>query len=97
MKILIHSNSATSKTGYGVQVALLVDRLVGDGHDVAISATYGHPAGNGVGNYKTPTGDVVRVYPSWSLVSGEDVLYAHARNHFGTEEGWIICLSMCGR
>ena len=92
MKILVHSNSATTKTGYGVQVALLVDRLVGDGHDVAISATYGHPAGNGIGRYVTPSGAHVNVYPSWMAVSGEDVLWAHARNHFGAEEGWIICL-----
>jgi glycosyltransferase involved in cell wall biosynthesis len=92
VKILIHSNSATSKTGYGVQVALLVDRMVADGHDVAISATYGHPAGNGIGVYTTPSGARVNVYPSWFAVSGEDILWAHARNHFGNEEGWIICL-----
>jgi glycosyltransferase involved in cell wall biosynthesis len=92
MKFLIHSNSATSKTGYGVQVALLVNRLADDGHDVAISATYGHPAGNGIGSYVTPSGKHITVYPSWMAVSGEDILWAHARNHFGTEEGWIICL-----
>ena len=44
MKILLHSNSANVKTGYGVQVALLAERLVNDGHQVAISATYGAPA-----------------------------------------------------
>ena len=92
MKLLIHSNSPTSKTGYGVQVALLVDRLVDDGHDVAISATYGQPAGNGVGQYLTSSGKAVRVYPSHIAVSGEDVIYAHARSHFGADEGWIICL-----
>lgn len=92
MKLLIHSNSATSKTGYGVQVALLAERLADDGYDVAISATYGQPAGNGVGQWVTPSGKTIRVYPSWMLVSGEDVVYAHARNHFGSDEGWIICL-----
>jgi glycosyltransferase involved in cell wall biosynthesis len=92
MKLLIHSNSATSKTGYGVQTALLVDRLADDGHDVAISATYGQPAGNGIGQYTTPSGKTVKVYPSWMSVSGEDVLYAHAKSHFGADEGWIICL-----
>ena len=92
MKILIHSNSPTSFTGYGVQVALLAARLADDGHDVAISATYGQPAGNGVGRWTTPSGKTLRVYPNWVLVSGEDVLYAHAKNHFGTEDGWIICL-----
>jgi glycosyltransferase involved in cell wall biosynthesis len=92
VKILIHSNAPTSKTGYGVQVALLADRLVDDGHDVAISATYGQPAGNGVGHWTTRSGRRIKVYPSWMLVSGEDVLYAHAKNHFGADEGWIICL-----
>jgi len=90
--ILIHSNSAASFTGYGVQVALLAARLADDGHDVAISATYGHPAGNGMGSWTTPSGKRIKVYPSWMLVSGEDVMYAHARQHFGANEGWIICL-----
>jgi protein-S-isoprenylcysteine O-methyltransferase Ste14 len=66
--------------------------LVADGHDVAVSATYGQPAGNGVGQYVTPCGGVVKVYPSHLAVSGEDVIYAHARTHFGADEGWIICL-----
>ena len=55
-KILIDSNSATTFTGYGVQVALLAARLADDGYDVAISATYGHPAGNGMGSWTTPSG-----------------------------------------
>ena len=92
LKILLHSNSPTSKTGYGVQTALLAARLADDGHDVAISATFGHAASNGMGTWVTPSGKTIMVYPSWQLVSGEDVLYAHAKSHFGVEEGWIICL-----
>jgi glycosyltransferase involved in cell wall biosynthesis len=92
VKILIHSNGPNAYTGYGVQVALLAERLVDDGHDVAISATYGQPSGTGVGQWRTSTGRTIKVYPNWMLVSGEDVLYAHAKNHFGTDEGWIICL-----
>lgn len=92
MKIIVHSNSPLSKSGYGVQCALLVDRLVDDGHDVAVSATYGHPASLGVGSYTTRSGKAVRLYPSWMAVTGEDVVYAHARNFFGLEEGWIIFL-----
>ncbi len=92
MKILVHSNSATVATGYGVQTKLLVDRLVEDGHTVAISATYGHPAGCGMGTYTTPSGVKVPVYPSWFLVSGDDVILAHAKQFFGADEGWIIPL-----
>ena len=92
MKILVHSNSATVATGYGVQTKLLVDRLVEDGHKVAISATYGHPAGCGMGTYVTPSGVKVPVYPSWFLVSGDDVILAHAKQFFGADEGWIIPL-----
>ena len=92
MKILIHSNGPTSKTGYGVQTQLLVDRLVGDGHKVAVSATYGQPAGTGLGTYVTPTGVKVEVFPSWFLTSGDDVIGAHAKHFFGADEGWIIPL-----
>jgi glycosyltransferase involved in cell wall biosynthesis len=91
--ILIHSNSPFTFTGYGVQVALLAARLADDGHDVAVSATYGHTAGNGLGSWTTPSGKRIKVYPSWMLTSGEDVLYAHAQSHFGADQdGWIIVL-----
>jgi glycosyltransferase involved in cell wall biosynthesis len=91
-KVLLHTNSPTSFTGYGVQAALLVDRLVEDGYDVAVSATYGHPGGNGMGTYTTRSGVKVKLYPNWQSVSGEDVLYAHAQSHFAGGDGWIICL-----
>jgi len=92
VKILLHSNSATVKTGYGVQIALLADRLTRDGHQVAISATYGAPAATGLTTYTTPAGHKVQVYPSWFLVSGDDVICAHAKQFFGADEGWIIPL-----
>ena len=37
MKILIHSNSPATFTGYGVQTALLAERLHDAGYEVAIS------------------------------------------------------------
>ena len=92
MKILLHSNSANVKTGYGVQVALLAERLVNDGHQVAISATYGAPAGCGMTSWTTQSGVEVPVYPSWFMVSGDDVIAAHAKQFFGSDEGWIIPL-----
>jgi hypothetical protein len=97
VKILIHSNSATSKTGYGVQVALLVDRMVADGHDVAISATYGHPAGNGIGVYTTPSGARVNVYPSWFAVSGEDICGPTPRTISAPTRAGSSASSTCGR
>ena len=45
MKFLIHSNAPTVATGYGVQTRLLADRLAADGHEVAVSCTFGHQAG----------------------------------------------------
>lgn len=92
MKILLHSNSANVKTGYGVQVALLAERLINDGHQVAISATYGAPAGCGMTYWTTASGVQVPVYPSWFMVSGDDVIAAHAKQFFGADEGWIIPL-----
>ena len=93
MKVLVHTNSPESKSGYGVQCALLVERLADDGHEVAVSTTYGHPSGLGVGTYHTASGKAVRVYPSWSSMTGEDVVYAHAKNFFGDDDnGWIIFL-----
>ena len=92
MKLLIHSNGPTVKTGYGVQVQLLVDRLVAAGHEVAVSATYGQPSGCGMGTYVTPSGQSVPVYPNGIFVSGDDVICAHAQQFFGTDEGWIIPL-----
>jgi len=101
VKLLIHSNGPDAKTGYGVQTRLLVDRLVDDGHEVAISATYGQQQACGVGTYVTRSGQRVQVFPSYMLVSGEDVVYAHAKQFFGSDEGWIIPLldmwSMSGK
>lgn len=41
MKILFHSNAMHGKTGYGVQTALFVPRLIALGHEVTVSAFYG--------------------------------------------------------
>lgn len=92
MKLLIHSNGPTVKTGYGVQVQLLVDRLAAAGHEVAVSATYGQPSGCGMGTYVTPSGTTVPVYPNGIYVSGDDVILAHAQQFFGADDGWIIPL-----
>lgn len=92
MKLLIHSNAPTVMTGYGVQTALLVERLAADGYEVAVSATFGHAPNTGMGSWTTPQGHKIPVFPHFARTSGDDVIIAHARHWFGHEEGWIIPL-----
>jgi glycosyltransferase involved in cell wall biosynthesis len=92
MKLLIHSNSPTVPTGYGVQTALLVDRLVSAGHEVAVSCTWGHQVG--VTLWESPSGHKVRLYPAGATASSIDVLHGHAKHWFdgNRQAGWIIPL-----
>lgn len=92
MKFLIHSNSPTSPTGYGVQVALLCDRLTLDGHDVAVSCNHGQDAG--IGQWVTPHGKKVRLYPRRVSPTGGDIIHGHANHFFEGDQraGWIIPL-----
>ena len=92
MKLLIHSNSPKSPTGYGVQVAMLATRLAADGHEVAVSCTHGQE--NGIGVWETPLGHKIRLYPRRFTPHGADILHGHA-NHFfegDPKSGWIIPL-----
>ena len=91
-KILLHSNGPRSGTGYGVQMSMLVPRLIGEGFDVAISCTHGQDAG--IGQWETPAGDLVRLYPRKASPSGHDIIHGHA-NHFfegDPRDNWIIPL-----
>lgn len=92
MKFLIHSNGPTINTGYGVQTRHLATRLAADGHEVAISHTYGHQGG--VTKWKTPLGHEVTMYPSGYKEQSNDVIVAHAEHFFGGDPtaGWIIPL-----
>ena len=91
MKYLIHSNAPTVATGYGVQCALLADKLAADGHQVAVSATWGQQSG--VGSWLSPSGHKIPVYFSGYLQASDDVLYAHAKHFFGdVTTGWVIPL-----
>lgn len=87
MKFLIHSNAPTIATGYGVQTALLSQRLLAAGHDVAVSCTYGH--------YGTPVKwRGVTLYPAGYEVNSNDVICDHALHFFDGDPkgGWIIPL-----
>ena len=95
MRFLIHSNHATIPTGYGVQVRHLATWLAAQGHDVAISATYGQQGP--ITDWTTPLGDKVRTYPAGYLTNGPDVVAAHADHWFDGDpsSGWIImCLDV---
>lgn len=85
MKFLIHANGPHVSTGYGVQCAQLVERLKGDGHDVAVSCTYGQQGA--MGSWRS-----VPLYPTGYEVNGNDVIHCHAGHWFGGDElgGWII-------
>lgn len=76
MKILWHSNAPWAATGYGQQTALMLPRLVADGHDVACSAFYGLH-----GSALDWKG--VRIYPGGADGFGNDVVVPHAITHFG--------------
>ena len=87
MKFLLHANAPHTSTGYGVQCRLLVERLVADGHDVAVSCTFGQQGG--IGTWRGVT-----LYPQGFEPLGNDVLPLHALHHFGGDPkgGWIITL-----
>jgi glycosyltransferase involved in cell wall biosynthesis len=91
MKILIHSNTPSTPSGYGVQCALLVDRLVADGHVVAVSATWGHQCG--VGSWTSPAGNKIRIYPGVTA-AGDESIIGHALHFFdgNPRGGWIVAL-----
>jgi glycosyltransferase involved in cell wall biosynthesis len=92
MKFMVYGNSPQAGTGYGVQINHLVTRLKREGHDVAVSVTFGHQVG--VRKWATPYGDVT-LYPSGYLENSVDVLYHNAMHFFGGDPkaGWIIPLT----
>lgn len=87
MKVLWHANAPFANTGYGQQTAIFAPLLREDGHEVAISAFYGLQGAilewNGF-----------RIYPAGYDAYGNDVLLAHAQDHFGGEllDGLIVTL-----
>lgn len=105
MRFLIHSNGPTVSTGYGVQTANLVRRLVAAGHEVAVSVTYGQQGAVGAwqsGVVGSGGEEVkVRLYPVGYETNSNDVLHLHASHWFSEgrephpdidKDGWIIPL-----
>ena len=75
MKVLLHSNSPYAPTGYGQQTNQLARNLLADQHGVAISAFYG--LSGSILNWEGIT-----IYPAGYDLYGNDVVLAHAQNHF---------------
>lgn len=91
MRVLIHANGPHVSTGYGVQCRYLASHLVADGHDVAVSCTYGQQGA--VGQWRIPgTNTTVPLYPVGYEVNGNDILHMHALHHFQGDDhgGWLI-------
>jgi glycosyltransferase involved in cell wall biosynthesis len=96
MKFLLHGNAPHVRTGYGVQIANLAERLVRAGHDVAISSTYGQQGGAGIWIIPSTQQPVV-VYPCGYEVNSNDIIHGHAQHFFDGDPkgGWIItCLDV---
>lgn len=91
-RFLIHANAPHVKTGYGVQCAQLVTRLQRDGHDVAVSSTYGQQGATGT--WQPPDGDPVTLYPAGYEVNGNDVIHNHAMHYFDGDPlaGWLVTI-----
>jgi glycosyltransferase involved in cell wall biosynthesis len=89
-KFLIHGNSPHAPTGYGVQIAQLLDSLKDDGHDPAVSVTYGLQGG-------VLQWNDYRLYGCGYDFNSNDLLPDHAGHWFGQESGWIItCMDVWG-
>jgi glycosyltransferase involved in cell wall biosynthesis len=85
MKVAWMSNAPWCATGYGAQTAQACRRMVRAGHDVAIVSNYGLQG-------RRLSWEGIKVYPSgWDLWSN-DVMAAHAADHFGNDAGWLITL-----
>ena len=89
MKFLVHSNAPFVNTGYGVQCRHLVERLHDDGHDVAVSSTYGLQGAVMPWSHRS-----ILLYPGGYELNGNDIVHNHAMHHFDGDEtgGWIIPL-----
>lgn len=85
IKILIHSNSPWTGTGYGQQCAQLAPRLAEAGHDVVIScmtAVHGRPT----------SWEGITCLPAGYQAYSNDVLPHHARSFFGSGPGLVLVL-----
>jgi FkbM family methyltransferase len=79
LKVLWHSVSPWTGTGYGTQTGLFAPRIRDLGHDVALSVYYGLQGAQ-------MSWQGMTCYPSYSAPYGADVIVPHALKHFGAEK-----------
>ena len=72
-RCLIASNAPFVGTGYGVQTAQLSERLVGDGHEVAIACNFGLQGSETEWNG-------IKLYPTGVQPYSDDILMAHSQH-----------------
>ena len=90
MKFLVHGNAPFAKTGYGVQIDLLTRALKADGHEPAVSCTYGLDGG-------TLDWHGIRLYGRGYETYSNDRMHQHAGHWFGNDPGWVItCMDVWG-
>ena len=72
-RILWASNAPFAATGYSVQTAQVVERLKGDGHEVAVACNFGLQGSETEWNG-------VKLYPCGLSAYSDDILHAHSQH-----------------
>lgn len=70
VRALWYSNAPWASTGYGQQTAQAVQRLIKDGHEVAIHAMYGLEGASSTWNQ-------IKIYPRGMSTYSDDIVVAH--------------------
>jgi FkbM family methyltransferase len=78
----------THLTGYGTQTGIMAPRIKALGHDLAISAYYGHQGSEMEWNG-------IKIYPSYSASYGSDVIVPHALHHFDAHSSKSLHEASC--
>ena len=87
------SNSPDMPTGYGIQTAQVVNRLVEDDYDVALLSNYGREGI--IGNWVSRSGKLVREYPRGAEVYSQDITplnHAHWRAEHPNQPDLLVTL-----
>lgn len=87
------SNSPDAPTGYGVQTAQVVNRLVRDDYDVAILSNYGREGV--IGEWLSDSGKPVRQYPRGAEIYSQDITplnHAHWKSEHPGQSDVLITL-----
>lgn len=86
-RILWASNAPFAPTGYGVQTAQVAERLLGDGHEVAVACNFGLQGSETEWNG-------IKLFPTGVTPYSDDILSAHSQHWFSGSDlpGLVITL-----